>query len=89
MGTFPFLNSGKELFGWFIVTPDMHRIHHSGKRKEADSNYGFSVSVWDRLFSAYASDPQNNHLTMDIGIKGLHVPLELDFIKILLMPFLK
>ncbi len=53
-----------------IVTPDMHRIHHSVIRKESDSNYGFALSVWDRLFSTYKPRPQAGQLGMTIGQRG-------------------
>lgn len=54
---------------WLIVTPDMHRIHHSIHRYEADSNYGFSLAIWDRLFGSYRHDPQDGQLTMQFGVK--------------------
>lgn len=43
---------------WLLVTPNMHRIHHSDKRHETDSNYGNALSVWDRLFRSYRSQPE-------------------------------
>jgi sterol desaturase/sphingolipid hydroxylase (fatty acid hydroxylase superfamily) len=46
---------------WLLVTPVMHRIHHSDKRVEADSNYGFSVPWWDRLFGTYRAEPVPGH----------------------------
>ncbi|MHA7774024.1 sterol desaturase family protein [Roseibium sp. M-1] len=51
-----------------IVTPDMHRIHHSVIRRETDSNYGFYLSIWDRLFGTYTQDPEQGHETMEIGL---------------------
>ena len=45
---------------WFIVTPDMHRIHHSTDRDEHDSNYGFNLSVWDRIFGTYRAKPKGD-----------------------------
>lgn len=53
---------------WFIVTPDMHRVHHSVIRSETDSNYGFSLSIWDRLFGTYIDQPQAGHINMTIGL---------------------
>lgn len=53
---------------WLFVTPDMHRVHHSWIRSETDSNYGFSLSVWDRIFSTYKIQPQAGHQNMDIGL---------------------
>lgn len=52
-----------------LVTPDMHRVHHSIHRDEHDTNYGFCLSVWDRLFRTYTSQPRDGHLTMTIGQK--------------------
>lgn len=51
-----------------VVTPDMHRIHHSTQRVEHDSNFGFCLSVWDRLFSTYRARPSGGHETMAIGL---------------------
>ncbi|MEO1694517.1 MAG: sterol desaturase family protein [Pseudomonadota bacterium] len=53
---------------WFIVTPDMHRVHHSTQRHEHDTNYGFSLSVWDRVFATYTDQPERGHQGMDIGL---------------------
>jgi sterol desaturase/sphingolipid hydroxylase (fatty acid hydroxylase superfamily) len=50
-----------------IVTPDMHRVHHSVYRDETDSNYGFNLSVWDRLFGTYRPQPRDGHENMAIG----------------------
>lgn len=52
-----------------IVTPDMHRVHHSIERQEHDSNYGFNLSVWDRLFGTYRAQPEKGHENMMIGLK--------------------
>jgi sterol desaturase/sphingolipid hydroxylase (fatty acid hydroxylase superfamily) len=51
-----------------IVTPDMHRVHHSVLRREHDSNYGFNLSLWDRLFRTYTAQPEGGHLGMTIGL---------------------
>lgn len=53
---------------WFIVTPDMHRVHHSVKRCEHNSNYGFNLSLWDRLFRTYTAQPEGGHQGMTIGL---------------------
>lgn len=53
-----------------LVTPDMHRVHHSILRNETDSNYGFNLSLWDRLFRTYVDQPRQGHLGMTIGIPG-------------------
>ncbi|MBI1238676.1 MAG: sterol desaturase family protein [Alphaproteobacteria bacterium] len=51
-----------------LVTPDMHRVHHSVLRAEHDSNYGFNFSLWDRLFGTYRAQPAEGHLGMRIGL---------------------
>lgn len=52
-----------------LVTPDMHRVHHSVHRYERDSNYGFCLSTWDRLLGTYRPEPEGGHLGMTIGLK--------------------
>ncbi|NOQ35396.1 MAG: sterol desaturase family protein [Methylococcaceae bacterium] len=71
---------------WLIVTPDMHRIHHSTLRIEADSNYGFSISLWDRVFKTYTEQPKDSQQTMDIGLKNLRKPRQVSFLKLLSLP---
>lgn len=51
-----------------IVTPDMHRSHHSVRREEHDTNFGFCLSVWDRLSGLYTQDPRGGHLGMELGL---------------------
>lgn len=51
-----------------VVTPDMHRVHHSVLRREHDSNYGFNLSIWDRLFGTYRAQPEAGHQGMTIGL---------------------
>ena len=51
-----------------IVTPDMHRVHHSPDRREHDSNYGFALSIWDRLFRTYIPQPAGGHTDMSVGL---------------------
>ncbi len=52
-----------------LVTPDMHRVHHSVHRHEHDSNYGFCLSVWDRLLGTYRAQPEGGHLAMTVGLE--------------------
>ena len=52
-----------------IVTPDMHRVHHSWHPEETDNNYGFCLSVWDRLFRTYTAQPRDGHDGMTIGLQ--------------------
>lgn len=75
-GTAMFNHSNLALPGWLdrplrkvLVTPDMHRVHHSVHRNEHDSNYGFSLSVWDRLFGTYIAQPQAGHDEMQVGLQ--------------------
>ena len=52
-----------------LVTPDMHRVHHSVHRQEHDSNYGFALSIWDRLFGTYVAQPAEGHDSMTVGLQ--------------------
>lgn len=53
---------------WVLVTPDMHLIHHSVLRREHDTNYGFAMSIWDRLFGTYTAEPEGGHQGMTVGL---------------------
>lgn len=57
-----------------IVTPDMHRVHHSVERDETNSNFGFNLSLWDRLFGTYRAQPRAGHEAMTIGIPDFRDP---------------
>ena len=70
-----------------IVTPDMHRVHHSTARREHDSNYGFNLSVWDRLFSTYTAQPEKGHLGMTIGLSPYQSMAPTRFLWSLKLPF--
>jgi sterol desaturase/sphingolipid hydroxylase (fatty acid hydroxylase superfamily) len=52
----------------FVVTPDMHRVHHSIHRHETDSNYGFNLPWWDWMFRTYRSQPEAGHERMTLGL---------------------
>jgi len=54
-----------------VITPDVHRIHHSIIKAETNSNYGFNLSLWDRLFASYRAQPQLGHDNMIIGLEHL------------------
>ncbi len=58
----------------FIVTPDMHRVHHSVYKDEHNTNFGFSISLWDRLFGTYRAQPRDGHEAMRIGLSGYPSP---------------
>ncbi len=58
-----------------VVTPDMHRVHHSVRVEETNSNYGFNLSLWDRVFGSYRAQPAEGHAAMTIGLAHLqHAP---------------
>ena len=71
----------------FLVTPDMHRIHHSPLRVETDSNYGFNLPWWDRLFGTYRDQPSAAHATMAIGLDDMRQPERWPLLGLLAMPF--
>jgi sterol desaturase/sphingolipid hydroxylase (fatty acid hydroxylase superfamily) len=72
-----------------FVTPDMHRVHHSTERDETNSNYGFNLSVWDRLFGTYIEQPRKGHTDMVIGIPEFRSERESSWITgMLVMPFI-
>lgn len=54
---------------WIFVTPDFHRVHHSSDPRETHQNYGFNLSVWDRIFKTYTPQPRQGHEVMEIGLK--------------------
>jgi sterol desaturase/sphingolipid hydroxylase (fatty acid hydroxylase superfamily) len=70
---------------WGIVTPDMHRVHHSTRVVETNSNFGFAVSWWDRLCGTYRAQPMLGHVGMEIGLSAYRLPL--NFGRLLLLPF--
>jgi len=70
-----------------IVTPTMHRIHHSTQTIEHDSNFGFFLSIWDRLFGSYRQQSSENDQTMDIGLNRFRESDDVRLDKILSIPF--
>ena len=71
---------------WIVVTPEMHRVHHSIERRETDSNFGFNLPWWDRLFGTYQPEPAAGHEGMVIGIPAFRDPAELRLDRMLLQP---
>jgi sterol desaturase/sphingolipid hydroxylase (fatty acid hydroxylase superfamily) len=71
----------------FVVTPDMHRVHHSVERDERDTNYGFNLALWDRLFATYRQRARAPHETMPIGLTALPQGEAADFLWLLRFPF--
>jgi len=70
-----------------VVTPDMHRVHHSPRREETDSNFGFNLPWWDRLLGTYRAQPGEPHETMALGLDGARDPRKLDLFSLLGRPF--
>jgi sterol desaturase/sphingolipid hydroxylase (fatty acid hydroxylase superfamily) len=70
-----------------LVTPDMHRVHHSVLRAETDSNFGFNLPWWDRLFRTYRAQPQAGHVGMTIGLPVFRDRKELRLDRMLTQPF--
>lgn len=75
---------------WLVVTPDMHRVHHSIESDETNSNFGFNLPWWDRLFGTYRAQPRAGHEGMTIGIEGFREPRICDRLPgMLMIPFAK
>ncbi len=72
-----------------LVTPDMHRVHHSVVPRETNSNYGFNLPWWDRLLGTYRPQPEKGHLGMTIGLREFRDPGELTLVKLLVQPFVR
>ncbi len=70
-----------------IVTPSMHRIHHSVLERETDSNFGFNLSLWDRIFGSYRAQPERPEREMPIGLLQWRDPAALGLVALLLQPF--
>jgi len=72
-----------------LVTPDMHRVHHSIEDDEANSNFGFSLPWWDRLFGTYRDQPRAGHVAMTIGINKYRDPKQVSWLPgMLMLPFI-
>ncbi len=74
------------LLRWILVTPDMHRVHHSWHPDETNSNFGFNLPWWDRLFGTYRAQPRDGHAGMTIGINQFRDPRELRLDRLLWQP---
>jgi sterol desaturase/sphingolipid hydroxylase (fatty acid hydroxylase superfamily) len=70
-----------------ICTPDMHRIHHSTDRSETDSNYGFCLSIWDRVFGTFRWAPARGQMGVELGLPAERDPARLGLGSLLAMPF--
>jgi len=71
-----------------LVTPDMHRVHHSWVPRETNSNFGFNLSWWDRLFGTYRAQPEAGHAAMTIGLAEFRQPGDARLDRLLLQPLL-
>jgi sterol desaturase/sphingolipid hydroxylase (fatty acid hydroxylase superfamily) len=71
----------------FVVTPDMHRVHHSVFPSETNSNYGFNLSWWDRIMGTYRAQPRLGHQGMTIGLNQFRDPSRLTLLWMLILPF--
>ncbi|MCB1518974.1 MAG: sterol desaturase family protein [Hyphomicrobiaceae bacterium] len=74
---------------WFVVTPDMHRVHHSVVVRETNSNFGFNLPWWDRLFGTYRLAPEAGHEQMTIGVNEIRDQAEQRLDRMLTQPFRK
>ena len=72
-----------------VVTPDVHRVHHSVEDNEANSNFGFNLSIWDRIFGTYIDQPRDGHEGMTIGIHQYREPKQVSWLPgMLALPFM-
>jgi sterol desaturase/sphingolipid hydroxylase (fatty acid hydroxylase superfamily) len=74
---------------WIIVTPDMHRVHHSVERPEHNTNFGFNLSCWDRVLGTYKDQPAKGHEGMTIGLKSFRERTWQSLPRLLAMPFFR
>jgi sterol desaturase/sphingolipid hydroxylase (fatty acid hydroxylase superfamily) len=72
---------------WLVVTPQMHQVHHSIERAETDSNFGFNLPWWDRLFGTYRAKPSAGEQGMTIGLPIFRDVAELHIVRLLTQPF--
>ena len=71
---------------WIVVTPDMHRVHHSIVYNESSSNFGFNAPWWDRLFGTYRAQPKEGHEAMTIGVDAFRTLGDLRIDRLLIQP---
>jgi len=74
---------------YFIVTPDMHRIHHSVIAQEHNRNFGFNFPWWDKIFNTYKDQPSKGQDAIDIGISGYEEDISIGILPLLIQPFRK
>ena len=71
---------------WLVVTPDMHRVHHSVYYDESSSNFSFNLPWWDRLFGTYRAQPKMGHAAMTIGVDAFRSPEDSRLDRLLIQP---
>lgn len=76
----------ERMLRWIVVTPDMHRVHHSILPAETNSNFGFNLPWWDRLLGTYRGQPEAGHDAMTIGIEQFRTPRDLWLDRMLVQP---
>ncbi len=74
---------------WIVVTPDMHRVHHSVLSYETNRNFGFNLPWWDRAFGTYVSQPSLGHEHMTIGLEQFRDPARLTLLSLLALPYVR
>ena len=72
---------------WLVVTPDMHRVHHSVLYDESSSNFGFNLPWWDRIFGTYRAEPRLGHDALTIGVDAFRTQDDLSLDQLLIQPF--
>lgn len=72
---------------WILVTPDMHRIHHSVRHQETNSNFGFNLTWWDRILGTYRLAPVSGHIDITLGLEQFRDPARLTLAGMLALPF--
>lgn len=81
------LSRGSTGLRWIVVMPQMHQVHHSGEGAETDSNFGFNLPWWDRLFGTYRAGPAAGEQGMTIGLPSFRDVAELGIVRLLTQPF--
>ena len=87
-GNVHYPQSADSIIRLFVVTPEMHRVHHSTIRWETNSNLGFNFPWWDRLFGTYRDQPAKGHLEMTIGLDQYKEPQKLTLLWLIALPFI-
>jgi sterol desaturase/sphingolipid hydroxylase (fatty acid hydroxylase superfamily) len=85
---FAFPPGAERRLRWLVVTPSLHRVHHSVARDETDSNFGFSAVWWDRLFGTYRAAPRLPETSVPVGVPEFRAPDALGLAALLRQPFI-